>query len=104
MTKFGLLQVVRQRLGSSALSLTTEPCPCCGGSGIRRNLEWQALAAIKEIYRLLLQSKGQESLTYEAPPELAIYLLNQKREKLLEMEQTYSVPILIKSAVNGHQC
>ncbi len=103
MTKFGLLQVVRQRLGSSALSLTTEPCPCCGGSGIRRNLEWQALAAIKDIYRQLQQSKTMDNLTFEAAPELAIYLLNQKREKLLEMEQLYGVPILIKSAVNGLQ-
>ena len=46
MSSFGLLELVRQRTGSSALSITMEPCPFCGGTGQRRNLEWQALQAL----------------------------------------------------------
>lgn len=87
MTKFGLLQMVRQRLGSSAISISTEPCPCCGGSGIRRNMEWQALQALKEIYQLLRAEKRNAPVTYKTNPELAFYLLNNKREKLIEMEE-----------------
>ncbi len=41
-SSFGLMELVRQRLGSSAIAISTEACPCCKGTGIRRNMEWQA--------------------------------------------------------------
>ncbi len=100
MTKFGLLQLVRQRLGSSALSLANEPCPCCGGSGVRRNLEWQAMQSLKEIHRKLFYNGAEGSLTYEAPPELAMYILNKKRGKLLEWEKELGVEVVILAAPN----
>jgi len=87
MSRFGLLELVRQRLGSSAISVTTEYCPCCGGSGVRRNMEWQAMAALKEIYRLLRKNNAPEVLTYTVSEELAIYLLNSKRCRLSAMEE-----------------
>jgi len=97
MSKFGLLQVVRQRLGSSAISLSTEACPCCGGSGVRRNLEWQSLQALRDIQR---QLSGQHTppLRYQAPSDLAFYMLNRKRHKLLELEKEYDTEIHIETA------
>ena len=38
-SSFGLMEVVRQRLGSSSISVTMEACPCCSGTGLRRNME-----------------------------------------------------------------
>lgn len=96
MTKFGLLQVVRQRLGSSAISLSTEACPCCGGSGVRRNLEWQAMQALKEVHRHLLQDNHPKPLTYTVPRELAFYMLNRKRGKLTELEKKFETDIYIE--------
>jgi ribonuclease E len=93
MSRFGLLQVVRQRLGSSALSISSELCPCCGGSGTRRNMEWQALQALKDILQKLTHSKPTGPLRYECNSELALYLLNHKRERLFEMEQKYDLRI-----------
>lgn len=95
MTKFGLLQLVRQRLGSSAISLSTEPCPCCGGTGIRRNMEWQALFTLKDIYRKLYVKDVPQVLRYPVESEVAEYLLNYKRKKLLEMEEQFGVTIEI---------
>lgn len=86
---FGLMEVVRQRLGSSALSVSTEPCPCCEGSGIRRNMEWQSLSAIKEIYRLLRRPNCPQPFVYACTKELALYLLNHKREKLAELGRRF---------------
>jgi len=82
---FGLMELVRQRLGSSAISVSTEPCPCCGGTGIRRNLEWQALQAMKAIHRLLRRPGCPVPLQFPVGQELAIYMLNNKRELLTEM-------------------
>lgn len=82
---FGLMELVRQRLGSSAISVSTEPCPCCGGTGIRRNLEWQALQAMKTIHRLLRRPGCPNPLQMPLGQELAIYMLNNKRELLTEM-------------------
>ena len=88
MSSFGLLELVRQRTGSSALSITMEPCPACGGTGQRRNLEWQALQALGELRRLL-RAENKDKCVYPAPPELALYLLNHKRDTLRELEQDF---------------
>jgi len=94
-SRFGLLEIVRQRMGSSALSVSTESCPCCGGSGTRRNLEWQALQSLREIYRLLRRTGAGETVTFTAPQELAFYLLNHKRERLRAMEEEHQKTIAV---------
>ncbi|MCR4666544.1 MAG: Rne/Rng family ribonuclease [Desulfovibrio sp.] len=88
MSSFGLLELVRQRTGFSALSITQEPCPYCAGTGQRRNLEWQSLQAASDIQRQMRTSKAPV-YTYEATPELGMYLLNHKREMLQELEEMY---------------
>ncbi len=93
-SRFGLLEMVRQRLGSSALSISTEPCPCCNGTGSRRNLEFQALQALKEMHRLLRRDSSQP-LLYECGKELALYLLNTKRAKLAQFEADFGCPVQI---------
>lgn len=88
MSSFGLLELVRQRTGSSALAITLEPCPACGGTGMRRNIEWQALQALRELRRQMRSENG-EKCAFPATPELALYLLNHKRDSLRELEQEY---------------
>ncbi|MTJ93521.1 MAG: Rne/Rng family ribonuclease [Desulfovibrio sp.] len=88
MSSFGLLELVRQRTGSSALAISLEPCPACGGTGMRRNIEWQALQALRELRRMM-SVEPKEKCVYSASPELALYLLNHKRDTLREIEQDY---------------
>ena len=96
MSSFGLLELVRQRTGTSALSISTEPCPHCGGTGQRRNMEWRSLQALRELRALLrAQSHHQGRAVYEAAPDLALYLLNHKRDTLRDMEQEYGKSIEI---------
>ena len=94
---FGMLEIVRQRLGSSAISISTEPCPCCKGTGIRRNMEWQAMQSLREIGRKLRQAgaNNQPTLTWNAEPELAFYLLNAKRALLQNLESESGVSLVI---------
>ena len=88
MSSFGLLELVRQRTGSSALAISLEPCPACGGTGMRRNIEWQALQSLRELRRMM-SIEPKEKCVYAASPELALYLLNHKRDTLREIEQDY---------------
>lgn len=88
-SRFGLMEIVRQRMGSSAMSVSTETCPCCQGTGTRRNLEWQALHVLRELYRLMRRAGAGETVTYKLPSELAFYLLNQKRQRLQALEEQY---------------
>ena len=88
MSSFGLLELVRQRTGSSALAISLEPCPACGGTGMRRTSEWQALQALRELRRMM-SAEPKEKCVYAASPELALYLLNHKRDTLREIEQDY---------------
>ncbi len=95
LNKFGLLQLVRQRLGSSAISVSTEACPACQGTGTRRNMEWQSLQALKQIYLQLLANGSHSHLEVPFEPELALYLLNRKKEKLQALEEEYGTEITI---------
>lgn len=88
MSSFGLLELVRQRMGSSALSITLESCPACGGTGLRRNLEWRALQALRDV-RSRLQAANAPTCVFETERELGLYLLNHKRDTLRDMEQLF---------------
>ncbi len=92
---FGLLELVRQRIGSSAISISTEPCPHCRGTGIRRNMEWQAQDALKEITK---KAKSEKSIkfVYTTDTELALYLLNHKRDRIQELEDKLNLRIEIQ--------
>lgn len=95
MSSFGLLELVRQRMGSSALSITMETCAFCGGTGLRRNLEWQALHALRELKDKLNRFSGSKYVL-DASRELGLYLLNNKRETLAMLEKTHGKSIEIK--------
>ena len=93
-SSFGLLEVVRQRLGSSAISIASEPCPHCKGTGIRRNMEWQAMQAMQEIQQLVRQNaEPGKTIAYSASGELIVYILNRKKEWLLDTEQEAGITL-----------
>ena len=98
MSAFGLMQIVRQRTGSSAISISMESCPICMGTGVRRNLEWQAVQSLRDIYRKAREAaeSGQSGLVYAVEQELALYLLNNKRQRLMALEQEFSMRIEVR--------
>lgn len=98
MGPFGMLEIVRQRLGSSAISISTEPCPCCNGTGMRRNVEWRSQHALRDILRAMrhAQANGETVVLYETEQPLALHLLNNKRRRLMEMEQQHGVTLEIR--------
>ncbi len=108
MSSFGLLELVRQRTGTSAISISCEPCPHCHGTGVRRNMEWQSLQALRDLQSKLCRSldnaKGKKNekpsepstFIYESDTELALYLLNRKRDRIAALEEKYGAHIEIR--------
>ncbi len=98
MSSFGLLQIVRQRTGSSAISISMETCPHCKGTGQRRNMEWQAVQTLRELKRAMrgAAAAGQTEYAHSVDAELGLHLLNHKRERLSLMEKEFHIRLDIR--------
>lgn len=92
---FGLLELVRQRMGSSALALSMEVCEACRGTGLRRNLEWQALQVLRELRHKLKAASGSRFI-FDMGRELGLYLLNYKRDALRMLENEFGKTLEIR--------
>jgi ribonuclease E len=76
---FGLLEMSRQRLRPSLLEHSTEICPHCAGTGRVRSIESAALHALRAIEEEGVRRRASE-IAVSVPPNVALYLLNQKRQ------------------------
>src|SRR4029450_4436229 len=84
----GRLEMPRQRLRPSLLEHSTEICPHCAGTGRIRSLESGALHALRAIEEEGVRRRAGE-IVVSVPPNVALYLLNQKRHTLSEIEKRY---------------
>jgi ribonuclease E len=93
-SKFGLLEMSRQRIKAALTEGSYLPCPHCNGSGHLKSPESQAVALLRKIHASA--AKGQVSrVDAQLPLEVAAYLLNNNREDLVEMERRYQLQIHI---------
>ncbi|MDD9877665.1 MAG: Rne/Rng family ribonuclease [Magnetovibrio sp.] len=93
---FGLLELSRQRLRPSLIETSSEPCPYCEGTGVRRSTDTTALEVLRAIEEEgLRQSDG--ALTVHVPTSVALYVLNQKRQSLAELEEKYSLSVTLEN-------
>ena len=91
---FGLLEMSRQRLRPSLVESAFEVCTHCRGVGLVRSIESAALHLLR-----VLEEEGMRrrsgSLTVHVASEVALYILNRKREALAEIEQRYGFTVMI---------
>ena len=91
---FGLLEMSRQRLRPSLVESAFEVCTHCRGVGLVRSIESAALHLLR-----VLEEEGMRrrsgSLTVHVASEVALYILNRKRETLAEIEQRYGFTVMI---------
>jgi ribonuclease E len=90
---FGLLEMSRQRLRPGLLEGTFRTCPHCEGRGMVRSVPSCGLGVLRQIEDQLL--KRAENLNVTCAREVAYYLLNEKRDSLLVLEQTYGITIFV---------
>ncbi len=91
---FGLLEMSRQRLRPSLLEGSTRVCPHFEGRGIVRSVSSCALSVMRAIEEHLITRKA-ENLTVKCHRDVAAYVLNEKRNHLLDLEATYGISIFI---------
>ena len=89
---FGLLELSRQRLRPSLQEVSSERCPHCGGSGLVRSTESSSLHVLRSIEEEAMKQRAAE-LTVTLPPDVAIYLLNNKRAAIASIESRFGVRI-----------
>ncbi len=93
---FGLLEMSRQRLRPSLLEHSTEICPHCAGTGRIRSIESAALHALRAIEEEGVRRRAGEIMV-SVPPNVALYLLNQKRHTISDIEKRYGFIVTIES-------
>ncbi len=98
---FGLLEMSRQRLRVGMLEGSTSPCAICQGTGIVRSTESVALDVLRSIEDSLL-TEGPANLCATTSVEAALYILNQKRSHLRDLEQRYGVAVSIEADSGMH--
>ena len=91
---FGLLEMSRQRLRPSLVETSTQPCPHCGGTGFIRSTESTALYVLRSIEEEGMRRRSAEICVY-VPTTVALYILNQKRDSLMQLEARYGLRVLV---------
>jgi len=82
---FGLLELSRQRLRLSLIEASMEVCPHCKGMGHVRSIESTALHVLRAIEEEGQRRRNAE-IAVHVPTQVALYVLNQKRDALAEIE------------------
>jgi ribonuclease E len=93
---FGLLEMSRQRIRASVLESSTEKCPYCGGSGHVRSVSSLALQVLRALEEHLMRS-ATHSLIARTRPDVALYVLNQKRAHLRSLEERFAITITVSA-------
>ncbi|MBY0377819.1 MAG: Rne/Rng family ribonuclease [Gammaproteobacteria bacterium] len=93
-SKFGLMEVSRQRLRPSLAEANQGMCPRCNGQGTIRQVESLALSIIRQMRQESLNTGVREIIAY-VPVDVATLLVNEKRAMITDLEHKQRVRIII---------
>ncbi|HSH30621.1 MAG TPA: ribonuclease E [Thiohalobacter sp.] len=93
-SRFGLLEMSRQRLRPSLGESSQIVCPRCNGHGTVRGVESLALSVLRIVEENAMKEKTARVVSL-VPVEVATFLLNEKRGPLYDIEQRYKVSVML---------
>lgn len=93
-SRFGLLEMSRQRLRPSIEESNHIVCPRCKGVGVIRGVESLALSVLRLLEEESMK-EGTRRVTVQLPVDVATFLLNEKRNQIIKIEDRYNLHILI---------
>ena len=98
-SRFGLMEMSRQRLRPSLDELTTEICPRCTGQGRIRDIKSLALSILRVVEEESLKERSS-IVRARVPLSVAAYLLNEKRREVADIEKRTKTHVVIVPAVD----
>jgi len=93
---FGLMEMSRQRMRSGVLEGSTIICPHCSGTGVVRSVESMALHVLRGVEAEAMKGRSA-AINAKVPMECAVYILNQKRANLLDIEDRYGLSVYVEA-------
>lgn len=93
-SRFGLLEMSRQRLRLSLGENVQEVCPRCEGRGTVRNIQSHSLSITRLIEEEALKDKTAE-IQVQLPADMATFIMNEKRDFIKDVEKRHSVSVVI---------
>jgi ribonuclease E len=93
-SRFGLLEMSRQRLKPSLGESTQIVCPRCTGQGTIRTVESLSLSLVRILEEEALKT-GTARIDIQVPIDVATYMLNEKRQAILDIEKLTGIHVLI---------
>ncbi len=92
-SSFGLLELSRQRLNPSLAEAQQEVCAHCAGTGRVKTLDFSAISIIRALEVEGIKSKGQQDIILTMATSVALYIMNNKRKLLNEIEARYGFTV-----------
>jgi ribonuclease E len=92
---FGLLEMSRQRIRTGVLESSSVPCPHCAGTGLIRSTSSLSLSILRSVEEQLVRHASHD-ITIRTRMEVALYLLNHKRETIRALEARFGVTITVE--------
>lgn len=96
-SQFGLMEISRQRRRTGVYESSSTTCGSCDGTGRQRSIESAALQLLRAI-EARAAGGNLVSLSVDAPGDVALYLLNHKRDAFNEIEEEAGLAISISSS------
>lgn len=94
LSRFGLLELSRQRLKLALGESSHVACPRCAGTGVIRGIESTALHVLRIIQEEAMKDNTGE-VRAQVPVDVATFLLNEKRAELFAMEERLDVNVVL---------
>ncbi len=94
-SSFGLLELSRQRLNPSLTEAQFEKCPHCKGVGYIRTIDSAVILALRALEDEGIRNRSAQ-VVLTVPNEIALYILNQKRDMLADIERRYGFTVFIR--------
>ena len=91
---FGLFELSRQRLRPSLMEASSEICQVCQGSGHVRSTESAAVRVLRTVEEEGIRQRSS-TINVTVSSLIALYLLNQKRSALTEIEKRYDIQVMV---------
>lgn len=94
LSRFGLLELSRQRLKPALGESSHVACPRCAGTGVIRGIESTALHVLRMVQEEAMKDNTGE-VRAQVPVDVATFLLNEKRAELFAMEERLDVNVVL---------